>query len=346
MNETNKYRTAGVDIDAGNELVSRLRPHIAAGEQTLATKGAALLSGLGGFAAALRPPANIKNPVLMASTDGVGTKVELLTQHDRLETAGIDVVAMCVNDLLCGGAQPLFFLDYYACGKLSPTAAARVVTGVAEGCRQANCALVGGETAEMPGVYDTDKFDVAGFAVGMVDESAIIRPQAVQVGDALIAIASSGAHSNGYSLIRHILKQTPPIESEQKWLHEELLYPTRIYCQSIGALSAVCQLHGLAHITGGGLVENLPRTLPQDTAAQVNTAAHPRSRLFNWLKTAGEISEDEMWRVFNCGIGMVAVVAEKKSSLALSCLQENGETAWRLGTVVANSGKPHVLFES
>ena len=339
MNNTNHYRRAGVNIDAGTELVSRIRPFAQEGANALTNKGAELLGGLGGFAAALRLPPRLKNPVLLAATDGVGTKVALLAANDRLETAGIDVVAMCVNDLICGGAQPLFFLDYYACGKLSPSAAARVVAGIAQGCRECDCALVGGETAEMPGVYDADKFDVAGFAVGVAEESALIRPQNITVGDVIIALASDGAHSNGYSLIRRIIAKSPP----PPWVLAELLRPTRIYCRAIAALREKCQVQGLAHITGGGLTENLPRALPPNTAAHIDDS-RPRPPLFDWLQEAGEVGDDEMRRVFNCGIGMAAIVPAQEADIALHHLQQSGETAWRLGKIIAAEGTPRVIF--
>lgn len=339
MTDSNQYRAAGVNIDAGNALVARIKAQTAATVTALAPHGAALLADSGGFAAAVRLP-SLSAPVLLACADGVGTKVALLAEHDSPHTAGLDVVAMCVNDLLCAGAQPLIFLDYYACDSLSPDFAARVIDGVAAGCKQAGCALVGGETAEMPGVYAQGAFDLAGFAVGLAEESALLPPHQAAAGDVLLAIASSGPHSNGYSLIRRILQQaTPP-----SGILADLLAPTRIYCRSIAALRGCCSLRGLAHITGGGLTENLPRILPAMTAAQIKVS-RPLPPVFAWLQQAGKITLQEMWRVFNCGIGMVAVVPAEAAEQALACLQQNGEDAWQLGEVIAAaSAAPPVVF--
>ena len=296
MTDSNQYRAAGVNIDAGNALVARIKPKIADTAAALAPHGAALLADSGGFAAAVRLPV-LAAPALLACADGVGSKVALLAEYDMPHTAGIDVVAMCVNDLLCAGAPPLLFLDYYACDSLSPDFAARVIDGVAAGCRQAGCALVGGETAEMPGVYAAGAFDLAGFAVGLAEESTLLKPHQAKAGDVLIAIASSGPHSNGYSLIRRVLQQaSPPPE-----ILADLLAPTRIYCRSIAALRACCPVRGLAHITGGGLTENLPRILPPMVAAQIG--AWPLPPVFAWLQQAGKINSEEMRRVFNCGVG-------------------------------------------
>ncbi|MGU9951749.1 MAG: phosphoribosylformylglycinamidine cyclo-ligase [Gammaproteobacteria bacterium WSBS_2016_MAG_OTU1] len=339
MSYSNQYRDSGVNIGAGDSLAEHIKPKLnAAATAILQHQNATLLSGIGGFAAAVRLPA-MTSPTLVACADGVGTKVELLAKHDLPATAGIDVVAMCVNDLLCAGAMPLFFLDYYACDSLSPDFAARVIDGVAEGCRQAGCALIGGETAEMPGVYAKGAFDLAGFSIGLAEEAALLKTPP-SAGDAIIAIASGGPHSNGYSLIRHILKTSePPPE-----VLASILSPTRIYCQSIAALRRCCDVRGLAHITGGGIVQNVPRMLAPNTAAKVNLPDLPP--VFAWLQSAGKVEEDEMRRVFNCGIGMVAAVAASAVDEALASLQQSGETAWQLGEVVTDENEaPRVIFD-
>ena len=335
--KSNRYRDAGVSIDAGNALVSHLRPKLAASAAALAARGAVRLPDAGGFAAAWRMPA-LQKPVLTACTDGIGTKAALLAEADLPETAGIDVVAMCVNDLLCVGAQPLAFLDYYACDSLSPEFVARVIDGILRGCDDAGCALVGGETAEMPGTYAGDMFDLAGFALGAAEETELFDTSIISSGDALIAIASSGPHANGYSLIRKILRDAPPPPKE---VMDAILSPTRIYCKSIAALRAKISVRGLAHITGGGISENLPRILPPDTAATIHGFALPP--VFAWLQKNGNIDDDEMRRVFNCGVGMVAVVSESDVDAAVSILQENGETCRRLGAIT--TGTPGVIYE-
>ena len=334
-----RYHRAGVNIDAGDDLAARIKPKIGDSARNLRAHGAALLPGAaGGFAAAVRLP-NLTAPSLVVCTDGVGTKTALLAEHNMPEIAGIDVVAMCVNDLLCAGARPLVFLDYYACDSLSPDFAARIIDGIARGCELAGCALVGGETAEMPGTYAAKAFDVAGFAAGIAEESALFNTPP-EVGDALVAVASSGPHSNGYSLIRRVVEESPPPPE----IMQTLLNPTRIYCAAIAALRENVAVRGLAHITGGGLVENLPRILAADTAAQINTAARPMPPVFEWLQRAGEIGEDEMRRVFNCGIGMVAAVAAKEEAAAVENLRENGEDAWLLGEIIAAEGPPRTVF--
>ncbi len=337
--DSNQYRRAGVNIAAGNDLAARIQPAMRASSRHLAAQGAALLSAAGGFAAAVRLPPQTA-PSLVVCTDGVGTKAALLAEYDMPETAGIDAVAMCVNDLLCAGARPLLFLDYYACDSLSPDFAARVIAGVARGCEEAGCALVGGETAEMPGVYAKGAFDIAGFAAGIAEEAMLFKtPPAA--GDALVAVASSGPHSNGYSLIRRILRQTPPPPD----MLTALLAPTRIYCAAVAALRESCPVRGLAHITGGGIAENLPRILAAGTAAQINLAARPRPPVFSWLQKTGEIGEDEMRRVFNCGIGMLAAVAPQDADAAIRVLQQNGEDAWRAGEIIAAEDSPRVIFQ-
>ena len=335
---SNEYLRAGVDIDAGDALVARVKPHLSEGAKILAARGAALLHGAGGFAAAVRPPP-AKAPSLVVCADGVGTKASLLMQNDLPQTAGVDVVAMCVNDLICAGARPLLFLDYYACDSLSPDFAARVIDGVARGCALAGCALVGGETAEMPGVYAKGAFDLAGFAVGVAEEDALFRPRDIVPGDAVIAIDSSGPHSNGYSLIRRILRDAPPPPES---VMQSLLAPTRIYCRAVAALRENAKVRGLAHITGGGITQNLPRILPPDAAAKIAPGVLPPA--FQWIQDAGKIGDEEMLRVFNCGIGMAAVVAAEDAEAALASLRDSGETCRRIGEIVA--GAPQVFAEN
>lgn len=340
MTSPNTYRAAGVDVAAADGLLARIHPALQAGEAALSARGSALLSAHGGYAALVRAPA-MQSAALAACADGIGTKAALLAEHDKPHTAGIDVVAMCVNDLLCAGAQPLFFLDYYACDKLAPDFAARVIEGVAEGCAMAGCALVGGETAEMPGFYGGDKFDLAGFAVGIADADELARAPAPQPGDAIIAIAAAGPHSNGYSLIRRVIAESPPPSA----MLEAMLAPTRIYCQSIAALRRAAPVHGLAHITGGGIPGNLPRILPEGLAARVDMRARSRPAVFDWIQDAGQIEETEMRRVFNCGIGMLAIVAQEDASAAMRTLGESGETCWIAGEVVREeAGTARVIF--
>ena len=306
--------------------------------------GGELKTGIGGFAATIRLPGK-DAPTLAACADGVGTKVRLLAEHNRPQVAGVDVVAMCVNDLICAAARPLFFLDYYACDSLSPIVAAKVLAGISDGCQKAGCALVGGETAEMPGVYAKDNFDVAGFAVGIAEPNFVFA--APKKGDAILAVASSGPHSNGYSLIRKIVADTNP----PKDILESLLSPTIIYCDAVAALQEKLTLRGLAHITGGGLPGNLPRALPSGLSAKVNIS-RPRLPVFAWLQQNGEVSEDEMRRVFNDGVGLAIVVAESDVDEAVAILKERGEDAWRLGEVVADDSSDsdlesaRVIYES
>ena len=339
------YRKSGVNIAIGDSFAASLQAKTnAEAARLLAERGGELQKGVGGFAAAVRLPG--KNaPTLAACADGVGTKVRLLAEHNRPRVAGVDVVAMCVNDLICAAARPLFFLDYYACDSLSPDVAAEVLDGIADGCRQAGCALVGGETAEMPGVYAKDNFDVAGFAVGIAEPNFVFA--APKKGDAILAVASSGPHSNGYSLIRKIVADTKP----PKDILESLLSPTVIYCDAVAALQEKLTLRGLAHITGGGLPGNLPRALPSGLSAKVNIS-RPRLPVFAWLQQNGEVSEDEMRRVFNDGVGLAIVVAENDVDEAIAILKERGEDAWRLGEVVADESSDsdlesaRVIYES
>jgi phosphoribosylformylglycinamidine cyclo-ligase len=329
------YRDAGVDIDAGNELVRRL------GAVANTATRPEVLGGLGGFGSLCRLPSGYHNPVLVAGTDGVGTKLRLALEHDRHETVGLDLVAMCVNDLVVGGAEPLFFLDYYATGKLDVDTAERVVAGIAEGCRQAGCALSGGETAEMPGMYSEGDYDLAGFCVGVVEEDGIIHGRDVQPGDRILGLASSGPHSNGYSLIRRILERARPDPE----VLETLLAPTRIYVPALLALARAVDVRAMAHITGGGLPENLPRVLPQGVQACLDATSWQWPRVFRWLEDTGVVAKDEMLRTFNCGVGMAVVVPEAQAERALEALSTAGEHAWSLGRIEVGTGDVRVVWE-
>jgi phosphoribosylformylglycinamidine cyclo-ligase len=337
------YRQAGVNIDAGNALVDRIKPLVAS------THNDAVLSGIGGFAALYQlPTGDSQAPILVSATDGVGTKLKLAQDCNQHDTVGIDLVAMCVNDLLCTGARPLFFLDYYATGKLDVDATEQVIRGIVEGCRQASSALIGGETAEMPGMYQNNDYDLAGFAVGMVTPDKLITGEKVSPNDVLIGIASSGAHSNGYSLIRRVLADIPNWQQQQldgKALAAQLLAPTRIYVDAILSLGAQIDIHACAHITGGGLPENLPRVLTDNCRAIIDTHSWPRPALFEWLQTVGNIESHEMWRTFNCGVGMVVCVANDDKDKAIELLTAAGETAWQIGRIVEHAGSADVVFE-
>jgi phosphoribosylformylglycinamidine cyclo-ligase len=324
------YRDAGVDIDAGDALVENIKPYA---KKTMRPE---VMAGIGGFGALCRVPAKYKDPVLVSGTDGVGTKLKLAFELDRHETVGIDLVAMSVNDILVQGAEPLFFLDYYACGRLDVATASKVVKGIAAGCELAGCALIGGETAEMPGMYVEGEYDLAGFAVGVVEKGAIIDGKSIAPGDAVLGLASSGAHSNGYSLIRRIIAErkadlTSRIDGQP--LADLLIAPTRIYVKSVLGLISEIPVKGLAHITGGGLVENVPRILPEHTAARLIESSWTRPTLFDWLEREGGVARAEMLRVFNCGLGMVIVVAEEHAAAASELLRKAGETVWRIGSV-------------
>ncbi len=324
------YAQAGVDIDAGDALVENIKP---LARRTLRE---GVLAGIGGFGALFEVPRKYRNPVLVSGTDGVGTKLKLAFELDRHDTIGIDLVAMSVNDILVQGAEPLFFLDYFACGKLDVAVATRVVAGIARGCELAGCALIGGETAEMPGMYPPGEYDLAGFAVGAVEKERIIDGNGIAAGDVVLGLASSGAHSNGYSLIRRILERARPdlsADFDGRPLADAVLAPTRIYVRPILQLIDAVAVKGLAHITGGGIVENLPRILPAGLAAQIDTAAWPRPPLFGWLQAQGGIAEQEMLRVFNCGIGMIVVLAPQDVEAAGALLQRAGETVWRIGVI-------------
>ncbi|MCK5874547.1 MAG: phosphoribosylformylglycinamidine cyclo-ligase [Alcanivoracaceae bacterium] len=334
------YRDAGVDIDAGNALVKRIGP------VAKRTSRPEVMGGLGGFGAMCRIPSKYRNPVLVSGTDGVGTKLRLAMEHNRHDHIGVDLVAMCVNDLIVGGAEPLFFLDYYATGKLNVDVAARVVEGIGLGCEQAGCALVGGETAEMPGMYEGDDYDLAGFCVGVVEEDRIIDGRKVQAGDKLIALGSSGAHSNGYSLIRRILARSSAdgVSVNGRPLIDALLEPTRIYVKTLLGLIEQVNVHAMAHITGGGLPENLPRVLPEGTVAWVDTGSWVLPELFQWLQREGQVDAFEMYRTFNCGVGMVLVVPEAQLDQALALLEAAGENAWLLGEIRSGEGAAEVIL--
>jgi phosphoribosylformylglycinamidine cyclo-ligase len=324
------YREAGVDIDAGDELVERIKPHA---RRTMRPE---VLAGIGGFGALCEIPGKYRHPVLVSGTDGVGTKLKLAFALGRHDTVGIDLVAMSVNDVLVQGAEPLFFLDYYACGRLDTAVAAQVVAGIARGCELAGCALIGGETAEMPGMYPEGEYDLAGFCVGVVEKERIIDGRGVAPGDTLLGLASSGAHSNGYSLIRKIVERAkPPFD---------LLQPTRIYVKPVLALLERVPVKAMAHITGGGLTGNVPRVLPEATKAVIRASSWPRPELFRWLQREGGVAEDEMHRVFNCGIGMVLVVAPQDAALAADMLRSAGETVYTIGTVEAGHGEPVAII--
>ena len=327
------YRDAGVDIDAGSALIDRIRPIASR------TRRPGVLDSLGGFGALFELPLDrYRQPVLVAGTDGVGTKLRLALELGIHDTIGIDLVAMCVNDLVVQGAEPLFFLDYYATGKLDVDIATEVVRGIGNGCEQAGCALVGGETAEMPGMYSDHDYDLAGFCVGVVEKSKIIDGSRVRPGDVLLGLASSGPHSNGYSLIRKVL-EVGNADLAQPFgdatLGETLLAPTRIYVRSLLDLFSRTEVHALAHITGGGLPENLPRVLPEGCHAVIERAAWQRPAIFDWLRDQGNIEEFELHRTFNCGIGMVLVVAEAEAEAARRQLHDSGETVWQIGRIEA-----------
>ena len=340
--ESLSYRDSGVDIDAGNQLIEKIKPAVAK------TRRPGVLAGLGGFGALFELPMDqYRQPVLVSGTDGVGTKLKLAVEAGLHDSIGIDLVAMCVNDIVVAGAEPLFFLDYYATGKLDLDVAADVIKGIARGCELAGAALVGGETAEMPGMYAGGDYDLAGFSVGIVEKSAIIDGSAVTKGDAIIGLASSGPHSNGYSLIRKILEHSGSKLDDLldgKPLAEWLLEPTRIYVKPLLSLFGTLEVHALAHITGGGLTENLPRVLPDDCNAVIDTKAWQRPAVFDWLQDNGNVDTQEMYRTFNCGIGMAVVVAANDAQKALEHLNAQGETACIIGHVEPGNGTPGVTL--
>jgi len=342
-----RYQDAGVDIDAGERLVQRITPAVQA------THRSGVLAGLGGFGGLFELPTGYREPVLVSGTDGVGTKLKLAIELGRHDSVGVDLVAMCVNDIVVCGAEPLFFLDYYASGALDIDVAADVVGGIAEGCQQAGCALIGGETAEMPGMYNAGDYDLAGFCVGIVEKSAILNSERVNVGDQLIALASSGPHSNGYSLIRKVLEVADVALYERfddARLADRLLEPTRIYARSVLGLIGKHEVHALAHITGGGISENLPRVLPHGTRARIDLDSWTLPPVFGWLQQQGNIAESEMLRTFNCGVGMIACVPAQQASAACEQLIALGEQAWIIGAVednadVGSDRRPDVRYQ-
>ena len=343
MSSSLSYKDAGVDIAAGDALVERIKP---LARRTLRD---GVLAGIGGFGALFEVPRRYEQPVLVSGTDGVGTKLKLAFALNKHDTVGIDLVAMSVNDILVQGAEPLFFLDYFACGKLDVETAAQVIGGIARGCEQANCALIGGETAEMPDMYPAGEYDLAGFAVGVVEKARIIDGKSIRPGDRVLGLASSGAHSNGYSLIRRIIERahgsidTAAMRADfhGRPFGDVVLEPTRIYVRPLLQLMQRLPVKGLAHITGGGLLENVPRVLPAGTRAVLHREAWTMPLLFKWLQQHGRVDDSEMHRVFNCGIGMVLVVDPADAPVALQALREAGESAWQIGEIEACAADAH-----
>ncbi len=342
-NPSLSYRDAGVDIDAGADLVEQIKPHV---KRTMRPE---VMGGIGGFGALFEIPLDrYQKPVLVSGTDGVGTKLKLALQLNKHDTIGIDLVAMCVNDILVLGAEPLYFLDYYATGKLDNAVAVDVIKGIAEGCLQSGCALTGGETAEMPGMYSEGDYDLAGFCVGIVEKDQIIDSSKVEAGNVLIGIASSGPHSNGYSLIRKVLEVSKADLSEpcgEQSLGDALLAPTRIYVKSIHTLLEQIDIHAMSNITGGGLTENLPRVMPENTRAQIDVNSWQMPAVFQWLQQQGNIADLEMYRTFNCGIDMVLVVNEEDADTAIEVLNKAGESAFKLGEITSSNGAADVVIE-
>lgn len=338
------YKDAGVDIDAGNALVDRIKGVVKK------TRRPEVMGGLGGFGALCALPQKYREPILVSGTDGVGTKLRLAMDLKRHDTIGIDLVAMCVNDLVVQGAEPLFFLDYYATGKLDVETAASVITGIAEGCSQSGCALVGGETAEMPGMYHGDDYDVAGFCVGVVEKDDIIDGSKVADGDVLIALGSSGPHSNGYSLVRKILEVThtdpDTTQLEGKSLADHLLAPTRIYVKNILSLIEQVDVHAIAHLTGGGFWENIPRVLPDNTQAVLSESSWEWPAVFGWMQQAGNVSRFEMYRTFNCGVGMVIALSPADADRAVQLMTDAGEKAWKIGVIKASDSDERVVINA
>ncbi|HXY90433.1 MAG TPA: phosphoribosylformylglycinamidine cyclo-ligase [Xanthobacteraceae bacterium] len=341
-----RYRDAGVDIDAGNRLVDLIRPLVKA---TARAGADGEIGGFGGVFDLNR--AGYRDPLLVAATDGVGTKLKLAIECGRHDTIGIDLVAMNVNDLVVRGAEPLLFLDYFACGKLDPEQAAQVVKGIAAGCKEAGCALIGGETAEMPGLYAAGDYDLAGFALGAVEREKLLPKKNVAAGDLILALASSGVHSNGFSLVRKVIEtagaklDAPAPFDRQRPLGEALLAPTRIYVKSVlAALKAAGGIKALAHITGGGFTDNIPRVLPAGSAARIDLAKIRVPPVFRWLARTGRIAEAEMLRTFNCGAGMIVIAARKEADAVAAALAATGETATPIGEIVAADGAPGVIY--
>ncbi len=330
------YRDAGVDIDAGDRLVENIKPFA---KRTMRPE---VLGGIGGFGALVEISKKYREPVLVSGTDGVGTKLKLAFELNRHDTVGIDLVAMSVNDILVQGAEPLFFLDYFACGKLDVDAATEVIKGIAAGCEQAGCALIGGETAEMPGMYPAGEYDLAGFAVGVVEKSQIISGADIKPGDVVLGLGSNGAHSNGYSLVRKIIERSHPDLNARfdgsRTLADSIMAPTRIYVKPLLALMQQVTVKGMAHITGGGLTENVPRVLPENVVAELHSSRWETPKLFDWLRTMGNVAQQEMFRTFNCGIGMVVIVAAADAERAMQHLTAAGETVWAIGEIRARQG--------
>ena len=328
------YKDSGVDITKGNQLIEKIKPI------AKSTLRPGVLAGLGGFGAMFEIPLHkYKNPVLISGTDGVGTKLmvaEMLNKHD---TIGIDLVAMCVNDLIVQGAEPLFFLDYYATGSLNQDVAISVISGIGEGCRQSGCSLIGGETAEMPGMYQGEEYDLAGFCVGIVEKDNIIDGSKVSLGDHIIALGSSGPHSNGYSLIRKVLEKTKPTSNQLK----SLIEPTKIYVKSILSLVKNLPVHAISHITGGGLLENIPRVMPEHLTAKLDTNSWELPEIFQWLQREGNIEITEMYRVLNCGVGMIVIVPKESAKEAIKALNASGEKAWLIGEVINSKGEQVII---
>jgi phosphoribosylformylglycinamidine cyclo-ligase len=328
------YRDAGVDIEAGDALVERIKPFA---KRTMRPE---VMGGIGGFGSLFAMPEKYKQPILVSGTDGVGTKLKLAFELNKHDTVGIDLVAMSVNDILVQGAEPLFFLDYFACGKLEVGVAAQVIQGIAQGCEQAGCALVGGETAEMPGMYPAGEYDLAGFAVGCVEKANIIDGSLIQAGDVLLGLASSGAHSNGYSLVRKLISLSGidmNADFHGKPFREVVMAPTRIYVKPILALLEKISVKGMAHITGGGITENVPRVMPAGLTAEVQRNSWQMPPLFRWMQETGNIADSEMYKTFNCGIGMVIIVDAKDADAAQAFLRQQGETVWQIGAVRAQA---------
>ncbi len=332
------YRDAGVDIDAGDALVERIKP------LAKRTMREGVLAGLGGFGALFEVPKRYREPVLVSGTDGVGTKLRLAFEWDAHDTVGIDLVAMSVNDVLVQGAEPLFFLDYFACGKLDVDVAARVIGGIARGCEESGCALIGGETAEMPGMYPPGEYDLAGFCVGAVEKSAMVDGREILAGDVVLGLTSSGVHSNGYSLVRRIVERAGasgaglPATLDGMAFRERVMQPTRLYVKPVLAAMKEVRIKGMSHITGGGLVENIPRCLPAGLKAVLDKRSWPQPEIFAWLQREGGVAEAEMHRTFNCGIGFVVIVSEGDAAIAQALLAAQGQTVHRIGRIEARHG--------
>lgn len=338
-NSALSYRDAGVDMDAGDRLVENIKPFA---KRTMRPE---VLSGIGGFGGLVEISKKYKEPVLVSGTDGVGTKLKLAFELNRHDTVGIDLVGMSVNDILVQGAEPLFFLDYFACGKLNVDEATEVIKGIALGCEQAGCALIGGETAEMPGMYPVGEYDLAGFAVGVVEKANIITGEHIKAGDVVLGMASNGAHSNGYSLVRKIIERSKPELNAkfdgERTLADCIMAPTRIYVKPLLALMQTLTIKGMAHITGGGLTENVPRVLPGNVVADIDSTTWDTPKLFAWLREQGNVAPQEMFRTFNCGIGMVVIVSKEDAAKAISQLAAAGERAWQIGLIRARNGDEH-----